>query len=124
MYQTQQGCSITTGGPDYNLVGILEEDTRQYFRAIEGAKPTKEWTALYNNGTTPVMTFFYNEPWKNDTTGPAAFLSEPEVHMSCLRTVPNADEQSGTAQLKSALEGRRGLILVLLCSAIWVFSNL
>ena len=55
-----------------------------------GDKPTKEQRALFENGTTPIFTFFYNEPWKNTTPGPAGFLAEPEVHMTCVRTVPSA----------------------------------
>ena len=113
----QDDCSITTGGANYNLVSGLVEDSIQYF--ADSQEPSKECTALYKTGTTPIMTFFYNEPWNNASTGPAPFLSEPEVHMSCLRTVPTADQESGSSRLGSSLLGLFTAVLVV--SILWCF---
>ena len=118
-YQTQQGCSVTTGGPDYHIVSGLQENSLTYFRYLEGEKASKEWTELYKSGTTPVMTLFYNEPWNNVGTGPAPFLNEPEVHMSCLRTIQPAGEESGSVRLQVSL-GSRSWVLGAVSTLVWL----
>ena len=88
-YQTPQSspnCTLTTGGPTYNIA------TGPPSEQCEGAANSPE-VKQYKNGTTPLFTLFYNEPWNNATTGPAAFLKEPEVHLSCLRKVQTPEEQ-------------------------------
>lgn len=112
-YQAQDDCTITSGGPKYQLVAGLVEDTVQYMNDLAGKKASKEWTALYRTGTTPVMTFFYNEPWNNASNGPAPFLGEPEVHMSCLKTVRKADRESGSGSMRASLLGLSTVMLVI-----------
>jgi hypothetical protein len=119
MYQRQEGCSVTTGGPDYNMVWGPSEASIDYFNCQAKEKPSKEWIERLKTGTRPVQTFFYNEPWNSATTGPAPFLSEPEVHMSGLRTMPPAKQESGSTRVRPSLENT-GSILLLLCSLLLI----
>ena len=102
IYQTQQDCSVTTGGSEYNLVEVGSEDTSNIWDNIgthKFEKPSKDWIELYKDGTTPIMTFFYNEPWNNASTGPVSFLTEPEIHLTCLRPVKSKVTESGSTKL-------------------------
>lgn len=89
-YQDQDECSMTTGGPEYHIVNGAEEKS---FNNFNGADLNGEIIQRFRNGTTPLFTFFYNEPWDTRTTGPARFLAEPEVHLHCLRTLPSTSEE-------------------------------
>lgn len=102
------------------MVAGLVEDTVQYLNNRDGKEASKQWTALYKTGTTPLMTFFYNEPWNNASTGPAPFLTEPEVHMSCLRTIPEAGEESRAPKVEGSFYGpaTRALIFFTLLVAL------
>ena len=82
-------------------------------------KPNSDEIKLFKNGTTPVLTFFYNQPWNNATTSRAPFLSEPEVHLSCLRTVPSAKQESGAGRLQSRLAGL-SMGMLFTCMLVWV----
>jgi len=108
MYQTQDDCSLTTGGADYNMVSGPKET---FF-----GKPKTQVVERFKNGTSVLLTFFYNDPWNNDTTGPVDFLNEPEVHLSCLRKVPTREQQaSGSTRL-----GGAGLTWFVLLSTLWM----
>ena len=111
MYQKQDGCSVTTGGPDYNIVAGADE-------YLVGKRDSDE-IKLFKNGTTPVLTFFYNEPWNNATTGPAPFLGQPEVHLTCLRTLPSAKQESGARKLQDVL-GSSTMATLMMCSLLWM----
>jgi len=75
----------------------------------------------FKNGTSAILTLFYNEPWNNATTGPVDYLSEPEVHLSCLRKVQNAEQQqaSDATHVGAGLE-RLSLPWLVFCSLFWV----
>lgn len=45
----------------------------------------------FQNGTTPVLTMFFND---NGLPGHLPALSQPEVMLSCLKTVPTEKEQA------------------------------
>jgi hypothetical protein len=110
LYSKQQDCSITTGGLDYNLFYNIGD-------YVVG-KHSSDLSKLYKNGTTPVFTFFYNEPWNYYSTGPVPFLTEPEVHMSCLRTVPSAEQNSGSTRIQHSM-GRWDVASLLFCVLLW-----
>lgn len=113
MYQKQESCSVTTGGSNYNMA----LGPQQTF--YDG--PDTEAVKRFKNGTSAVLTLFYNEPWKNHTTSPVDFLNEPEVHLSCLRKVQTAEKQqfSGSTSLRTSLEGL-SLLWLVLCSLLWM----
>lgn len=81
----------------------------------------------FKNGTSALLTLFYNEPWKTATTGPVDFLSEPEVHLSCLRKVQTAEQQqtaehqqsSGSTPSRAGLKSL-SLSWLVLCSLVWI----
>ncbi|KAK5941093.1 hypothetical protein PMZ80_006370 [Knufia obscura] len=110
MYQTQDDCSVTTGGPDYNMVVAM-------MNSVPG-EPDSEEVEMFKNGTTPLLTLFYNEPWNNASTGPVSFLEEPEVHLSCLRKVPTAEQQSGSVRLQAGL-GIQGWAWLFMGGLLW-----
>ncbi len=59
--------------------------------------PDSEDGRLWLDGTTPVITMFFNEKGVTNTG-----LAEPEVHLSCLRTLPSrAEETSGGVRTRS-----------------------
>jgi len=113
MYQTQDGCSLTTGGSSYNMAWGPDEK----FLGQAGSSQVQN----YKNGTSALLTLFYNEPWDNASTGPAEFLSEPEVHLSCLRKVPTEGQQSGSIQLQASL-GTMSWTWLLLGSLLWTIT--
>jgi hypothetical protein len=85
-HRSQDGCSVTTGGPEYSTV--FGGDTN-----VPGSSDSEE-NQLFKNGTTPIISMFYNEPWNDATTGPFPGLSptEPEVHVHCLRSLPSEEQ--------------------------------
>ena len=108
-YEAQQNCSLSPEGSDYLLVGGMQEISD----FIVDGKGPKDQVKLFKNGTTPMFTLFYNEPWNNKSTGPVPFLVEPEVHMSCLMTVPSEGQKtSAAAQLGRGLD-KMGLVLAI-----------
>lgn len=110
MYQTQDGCSLTSGGPTYNMVWTADE-------AFQGESDDPD-VMLYKNGTSALLTMFYNESWNNASTGPIAFLDEPEVHLSCLRKMPTVEQQSGSIRLQAGL-AVHGWMWMLLGGLLW-----
>lgn len=80
---SQANCTLTSGGPSYNL--------HEIDLAFIEAKPNDPEARAWRNGTTPLMTIFFND---NGTR--AEFLPEPEIHLSCLNTVPSL-RQDNTA---------------------------
>ena len=109
---------MTTGGSDYHVVNAAEENSYWYY---DGADLDGEDIQHFKNGTTPIFTFFYNEPWNVDSNGPAPFLAEPELHLHCLRTLPSTSEEyeSSSPRIQA-----RALYLwplaLFLCSLIWI----
>jgi hypothetical protein len=88
---SQGSCDITSQGPSYNvaLTNSVSKDLQ----------PDSEDAAVWRNGTTPLITMFFNK--EGDTH---AGLVEPEVHLSCLRTVPSEKQtSSGTRSAATGL---------------------
>lgn len=108
--KTQEGCSITTGGSSYNMAWGPDE--------VFMGEPDSEKVLNYKQGTSAILTLFYNEPWNNASTGPADFLSEPEVHLSCLRKMPTEKQLSGSVRLQANL-GAMGWTWLLLSGLLW-----
>lgn len=96
---------------------VLGSDDSSFYH-FENAKPNSDEIKLYKTGTTPVFTFFYNEPWNNASAGPAPFLNEPEVHMNCLRIMPSAQKESSAVRMHTSL-GVFTLMGLFLCSVFW-----
>jgi hypothetical protein len=81
IYIRQDACSLTTGGSAYDIISGREEYAMNYWDNIgtqKDEKASKEWVERYKSGTTPILTFFLNEPGSNGSTGPALSLPEPE----------------------------------------------
>jgi hypothetical protein len=118
MYQSQDDCSLTTGGSSYTVVSASSEDTLNLFNS---EKPSKEYLELFKTGVTPVLTYFYNEHWNPASTGPAPFLSEPEVHLSCLRAMSEEEQKSGSIKVETTLSGL-SLVPIFLGSLLWLYT--
>ena len=59
--------------------------------------PDSEDGRLWLDGTTPVITMFFNEKGVTNTG-----LAESEVHLNCLRTLPSQEEEtSGSVSMRS-----------------------
>jgi hypothetical protein len=112
---------VTPGGPSYHLFSAGEEDTRLTFPYYDGRKPSKDYFKLFKTGATPILTMFYNEPWNNASTGPVPFLNEPEVHLSCVRTVSLEDQKSGSTRIHSTPSGA-SLVSIFLCGLLWAYT--
>lgn len=112
MCQTQDGCSLTTGGSSYNMVWGPDE--------IFSGKANSEEVEVYKNGTSALLTLFYSEPRSNVSTGSVDFLREPEVHLSCLRKMPTEEQQSGSIRLRASL-GDLGATWILVGGLLWTF---
>ena len=85
----ENGCDITSQGSSYNTVL-----TNTVFQELD---PSSEDAALWRNGTTPLITMLYRRA--GDATDA---LLEPEVHLSCLRTVPSREASSSNARARLA----------------------
>ena len=101
----QDVCRITTG-EDYNL-GLVD------VVSIEGKVDDMD-VQLWSSGTTPVMTLFFNGP--GDDEDPALF--EPEVHLTCLKTVPSQNQVASSEafrQWSGTVLSTTGLLSSLVC---------
>jgi len=70
-----------------------------------------ETIKAFENGTTPIMTIFYEGPDQPDAP---AFLAEPEIHLTCLKAIVTNEEQK---QINGGI--RR---MVSSASAVWVLT--
>lgn len=103
----QQGdCDITGQGPSYNLAltNIASRDLDPESLDVE----------LWRNGTTPVVTVFFNGAGNDN---PA--LVDPEYHLTCLRAVPSTEVQD-SATLVSRQVGM-SLVVLSVLGAIMLF---
>lgn len=112
---------MTPGGPSYRLFSAKGEDTRLTFPYNDGRKPSKDYIKRFKTGATPILTMFYNEPWNNASTGPVPFLNEPEVHLSCVRTVPLENQKSGSTKIHSTPSGAN-LVSIFLGGLLWAYT--
>lgn len=113
--QKQEGCVLTTGGPDYIVHGGPID--------AEFGKADSKEAELFKSGTTPLFTMFYNEPWNNNTTGPVPFLDTPEVHLSCLtRVVTESDRTSGAPSMH-IFKGSLSLVWLSLSTLLWMWMS-
>lgn len=89
MSEAQGDCDVTSQGSSYNTVmtNLISEEL----------DPDSQEAGLWRNGTTPLITMLYKVP--ADVSGD---LVEPEVHLTCLRTVPSEKQASKNAGTKLA----------------------
>lgn len=80
--KAQDDCRTTT---DSTYNHFLADGS--YVSAIAGSGEAK----AFQNGTTPVLTMFFNLPGQASN---ASYLSEPEIHLSCLKTIPTEQQQA------------------------------
>lgn len=74
-------CNVTAGSTDNTLIA-----ESKYVSLPTGSEEAR----AFQNGTNPVLTMFFDRPNQAEN---ASFLSEPEVHLSCLKTIPTEQEQ-------------------------------
>lgn len=106
---------MTTQGSAYQIWNAENEIS---YTDFEGIALDTEVIARFRTGTTPVFTIFYNEPWDLRTTGPAEVLTEPEVHLSCLRTRPVVSEEYSSGSWRDQ-GGLRVLFSVMVMVMLW-----
>lgn len=85
MKSNESSCSLTNDtiyGATYNT--LLTES--KYISLPHDSAEAK----AFQNGTTPVLTMFFNRPNQAQNS---LFLPEPEIHLSCLKTIPTEKEQ-------------------------------
>lgn len=81
MGPSERSCNVTTNSNDNTL---LTES--RYVSLPSGSEEGK----AFQNGTTPVLTMFFNRP---NQAQDLPFLLEPEIHLSCLKTIPTEEQQ-------------------------------
>ena len=113
IYETQDDCSITTGGSQYSM--LLQSNQ---CLGCGTEEPDNEEIALFENGTTPMFALFYNELGNASSSDFVPFLDEPQVHLSCLRTVPSAKEKSGSMQTQIPVSVLGMMIAFSLCPIV------
>ena len=79
--EAQGQCDITSQGPSYNIANTAFFQKELHPKSLDAE--------LWRNGTTPVITMFFNDRGTNNEA-----LVEPEVHLTCLRTVPSEKQAS------------------------------
>ncbi len=106
MSEAQGNCDITGQGSSYNTV-------ETNFIPLE-LDPDSDEAELWRNGTTPLITMLYK-------IAPDAsnVLLEPEVHLTCLRTVPSKEQGSENAGRKLASASWKSLLALCLVALIW-----
>lgn len=100
-YQEQEGCSISPGGAEYNMARVAYEHTAPLFPEDQLNSDQLE---LFKTDVTSLVTIFYNEPWNPDSTGPLeALINAPEIHLTCLKAIPEPGQQSGAGSVRVGL---------------------
>lgn len=101
---SDRGCNVT----DSSAVNTLYAEAK-YVSLPPGSEESK----AFQNGTTPILTMFFNRPNQAQS---APFLPEPEIHLSCLKTIPTEEQQktvnSGVGRIVAPFSSVFALLVV------------